>query len=334
MPEGHSVHRLARQFADVFAGEQLAVSSPQGRFADGAALLDGRVLQSVRAHGKQLFLRFEGELYLHVHLGLYGAWDFGGDKTFAGASSIGAPRRVGERELPGAVPATGAVPTTGGARDGGTGDVGARDGGTGDDGTGDDGAAAYAGPPAPVRAVRVRLASDHGWADLRGASVCAVATEPEVDAVLARLGPDPLDAHEDARAAGEEFARRILRRRTPVARLLMDQAVVAGIGNVYRAELLFRSRLDPALPGAEVGTERAFALWDDAVAAMRNGVRDGRIVTTDPELWPRGSHALPDPEHAHYVYKRHGRPCRVCGEDVRLADEAGRKLYWCPSCQA
>uniref|UniRef100_UPI0039EF6628 DNA-formamidopyrimidine glycosylase family protein n=1 Tax=Sinomonas sp. G460-2 TaxID=3393464 RepID=UPI0039EF6628 len=79
MPEGHSIHRLARQFGDVFAGERLGVSSPQGRFAGGAALLDGRVLEAARAHGKQLFLRFEGGLSLHVHLGLYGAWDFGGD---------------------------------------------------------------------------------------------------------------------------------------------------------------------------------------------------------------------------------------------------------------
>ena len=99
MPEGHSVHRLARQFGDVFAGERLAVSSPQGRFAAGAALLDGHVLTAATAHGKHLFLDFDHGLVLHVHLGLYGAWDFGGDATFRGASSIGAPRKVGEREV-------------------------------------------------------------------------------------------------------------------------------------------------------------------------------------------------------------------------------------------
>ena len=99
MPEGHSVHRLARQFGDVFAGERLTVSSPQGRFAPGAALLDGHVLAGAIAHGKHLFLEFDHGLVLHVHLGLYGAWDFGGDSTFRGASSIGAPRKVGEREV-------------------------------------------------------------------------------------------------------------------------------------------------------------------------------------------------------------------------------------------
>lgn len=296
MPEGHSIHRLARQFRDVFAGERLSVTSPQGRFADGAALLDGRVLETARAHGKQLFLEFEGALYLHVHLGLYGAWDFGGDETFRGASSIGAPRRVGERELT------------------------------------DDDAAGYAGPPPPVGAVRVRLASEHGWADLRGATVCSAVTEPEVEAVLARLGPDPLGLALGGRDSGEEFAERIARRRTPIGRLLMDQAVVAGIGNVYRAELLFRARMDPALPGVAAGRERTLALWADAVAALGQGVRDGRIVTTDPWCWTNPD-GLPDPAEAHWVYKRHGLDCRLCGTTVLLGDEAGRKLYWCPGCQ-
>ncbi|WP_138443479.1 Fpg/Nei family DNA glycosylase [Sinomonas susongensis] len=298
MPEGHSIHRLARQFDDVFAGERLVVTSPQGRFADGAALLDGRVLESARAHGKQLFLRFEGSQFLHVHLGLYGAWDFGGDASFRGASSIGAPRRVGEREV-----------------------------------ADDDEGAAYAGPPPPVGAVRVRLASEHGWADLRGATVCSVATEPEIEAVLARLGPDPLGLPLEGTDPGEEFARRVSRRRTPIARLLMDQSIVAGIGNVYRAELLFRTRLDPATAGSALGPERALGLWVDAVRAMTDGVQAGRIVTTDPSYWTCGAGTLPDPEEAHWVYRRHGLGCRICGTPVRLADEAGRKLYWCPACQ-
>ena len=164
MPEGQSGHRLARQFGDVFAGERLAVSSPQGRFAPGAALLDGHIMTSATAHGKHLFLEFEHGLLLHVHLGLYGAWDFGGDASFRGASSIGAPRKVGEREL---------------YDDGGAAEPA-------------DVVAAYAGPPEPVGAVRVRLVSGHGWADLRGATTCEAITEAEAAGVLARLGPDPL----------------------------------------------------------------------------------------------------------------------------------------------
>ena len=306
MPEGHSVHRLARQFGDVFAGERLTVSSPQGRFAPGAALLDGHIMTSATAHGKHLFLEFEHGLLLHVHLGLYGAWDFGGDASFRGASSIGAPRKVGEREL---------------YDDGGAAEPA-------------DVVAAYAGPPEPVGAVRVRLVSGHGWADLRGATTCEAITEAEAAAVLARLGPDPLRNRPGDRDA---FAATVAAKRTPLAGLLMDQKVIAGVGNVYRAELLFRQRLNPWLPGAGLSPGAALRLWDDTAAMMSDGVRDGRIITTPPRYWngsASGSRlALPDPDHAHFVYRRHGLDCRDCGTPVALTELAARKLYWCPRCQ-
>ena len=303
MPEGHSVHRLARQFGDVFAGERLAVSSPQGRFAQGAALLDGHTLVSSVAHGKHLFLEFGHGLLLHVHLGLYGAWDFGGDATFRGASSIGAPRKVGEREVYDDAEASGP--------------------------------AAYAGPPAPVGAVRVRLAGAHGWADLRGATTCEAITDAEAAAVLARLGPDPLRNLPGDRDA---FSATVAAKRTPLAALLMDQKVIAGVGNVYRAELLFRQRLNPWLPGAELSPDAARRLWDDTAAMMTDGVRDGRIITTPPQYW-NGAGAgvsrgvLPAPEEAHFVYRRHGLGCRDCGTPVALTELGARKLYWCPACQ-
>jgi len=294
VPEGHSVHRLARQFQDVFGGRCLDVSSPQGRFAAGAALLTGHTMVDSMAHGKQLFLRFDHELFLHVHLGLYGAWSFGGDSSFTGASSIGAPRRIGERE---AGPAAG-----------------------------DD---AYSGPPAPVGAVRVRLVSDHGWADLRGATTCAAITAEEAAAVLARLGPDPLHNNAGDR---EEFIRRLRRRKTAVALLLMDQSVLAGVGNIYRAEVLFRQAVDPWTPGTSIDPETAGRLWDDTVDTMSDGVRDGRIVTTPPALWTEGSVVAPDAD-AHFVYKRDGLPCRACGTVVGMTEIGARKLYWCPGCQ-
>lgn len=298
MPEGHSIHRLARQFQDVFAGRTLEVSSPQGRFTAGAAILDRHTLLEATAHGKQLFLRFDHGVLLHVHLGLYGAWSFGGDESFTGASSIGAPRRIGERET--FAPA-----------------------GAGSPGTG------YEGPPEPVGAVRVRLVSASGWADLRGATTCAAITEAEASAVLARLGPDPLHNRPGDR---EEFIRRVLRRKTAVGLLLMDQAIVAGIGNIYRAEVLFRQGVDPWTPGTSLDAETAGRLWDDTVATMSDGVRDGRIVTTPPALWSGGKAGAADGE-AHFVYKRQGQPCLRCGETVGMAEIAARKLYWCPGCQ-
>lgn len=295
MPEGHSVRRLAHQFGDVFTGEALSVSSPQGRFAAGAALLDGHTLTDSRAHGKHLFLHFDHAMVLHVHLGLYGAWDFGGDATFRGASSIGAPRKVGEQEL--------------------------------FDDDGDDGD--YQGPPEPRGAVRVRLVSAHGWADLRGATTCAVITEAEALAVLARLGPDPLRNLPGDRS---RFAAGLQARKTPVAALLMDQKVIAGVGNVYRAEVLFRQQLDPWLPGNALSRGAAELLWDDTAAVMADGVRDGRIITTPAVYWDADA-LLPAGEHAHYVYKREGLPCRVCAGPVAVTGFVGRKLYWCPGCQ-
>ena len=81
MPEGHSVHRITRQFARNFVGRRIESWSPQGRFAEGAAILDGRTMTDAKAVGKQMFLEFDGEVWLRVHLGIYGAWDFAGDIT-------------------------------------------------------------------------------------------------------------------------------------------------------------------------------------------------------------------------------------------------------------
>ena len=90
MPEGHSVHRIARQFDRNFVGRAVAASSPQGRFVEGAHVLDGRTATAVRAVGKQMFLEFDDDLWLRVHLGMYGAWDFAGeievDPTIASAN--------------------------------------------------------------------------------------------------------------------------------------------------------------------------------------------------------------------------------------------------------
>ncbi|GGG62014.1 formamidopyrimidine-DNA glycosylase [Kocuria dechangensis] len=296
MPEGHSIHRLARQFADCFAGQRLAVSSPQGRFAAGAAALDGAVLEGARAHGKQLFLDFAGDRVLRSHLGLYGAWSFGGTERFRGASSIGAPRRIGEREVhdDDAVPSCGPLV-----------------------------------PPPPVGAVRVRLVGDEGWADLRGPTVCVLETRAEAEAVRARLGPDPLDPHADP----GPFVAAVRRSRRPVGALLMDQAVVAGVGNIYRAEALFRRGIDPMAPGRSLGEEPLRELWADVVALMRTGVRLGRIVTTDPADRPGVAEAEAWPAHAHLVYKRQGLPCRRCGTAVAAGELEGRSLFWCPSCQ-
>ncbi|MGO2054052.1 MAG: Fpg/Nei family DNA glycosylase [Glutamicibacter sp.] len=312
MPEGHSLHRLSRQFDDVFGGQAVQVSSPQGRFASDAARIDGHELEHAFAKGKQLFCRFSNDLYLRVHLGLYGAFDFGGDSLFAGASSIGAPRRIGEREA--------SMQET----------------------------ASYSGPPAPIGAVRARIVSKHGWADLRGPTACEVLDIDQVQGQLAKLGPDPL-AGASARfqsAKGQvepgvdqryldaglrEFRVKLARTSTPIGVALMNQNLISGVGNIYRAEALFRNRVCPSLPSNQLSGRTANRLWWDIVAIMEDGVRDGKIITTreedrDPEgvLWP---------DNAYYVYQRQGMGCRKCPGSIRLEEVAGRKLYWCPRCQ-
>jgi endonuclease-8 len=262
MPEGHTLHRLARAQRARFAGRSVHVTSPQGRFAE-AALVDGRVLDEVSAHGKHLFAAF-GDRVVHVHLGLFG--------------------RVQE-------------------------------------GDGE--------PPPPVGAVRMRWVAETGWSDLRGPTACEVISPSEVDAIRARLGPDPLGRRPD----GDRAFARIARSRAPIAGLLLDQAVVAGVGNVYRAEILYRHRIDPYLPGRLLDADRWGPLWRDLVALMRAGLRSGIIVTTEPTDRDRRT-GRASRDDAFYVYRRAGLPCRICATPIRMQVLAARKLYWCPTCQA
>lgn len=332
MPEGHSVHRIARQFARNFVGRPVAASSPQGRFAEGAAVLDGRTVENVQAVGKQMFLETEGDLWLRVHLGLYGAWDFAGeilvDPTIASAngrmgqtnqrgtdldedrihddagenslSSIGAPRRtrVHVRMSEG---------TTGLAEE-------------------------TEWPPPVVGQVRLRLLTDSTCADLRGPTACVLQTPEEMLATVAKLGPDPLVGDPDE---GEErFVAAVRRKPTPIALLLMDQSVVSGIGNVYRAELLFRAGLNPHTPGRDVPEETVRALWRDWVRLLAIGVETGQMMTMDDLTPDQYRAAMAHRDDRHWVYHRTGLPCRVCGTAIVLEEIGARKLYWCPRCQA
>ncbi|HZA17326.1 MAG TPA: zinc finger domain-containing protein [Pseudonocardiaceae bacterium] len=267
MPEGHTTHRLARRHQQCYGGSPVAVSSPQGRFASAAAVLDGRVLHCAEAVGKHLFHVYTPDLVVHVHLGLYGAFT--------------------EAALP---------------------------------------------VQPPRGQVRMRLVGPTHWTDLRGPTVCELITEAEMGAVSARLGPDPLRRDADPDRAWA----RISRSRAALATLLMDQSVLAGVGNVYRAELLFRHQLDPLQPGCALSAGQWSALWSDLVKLMREGVRRGRIDTVRPEHDPvRMGRAPRQDRHGGevYVYRRAGAPCLVCGTTVVTVRHVGRNLYWCPCCQ-
>ena len=276
MPEGHTLHRLARTHQRRYAGKAVAVSSPQGRFATNAEIVDGRVLERAEAHGKHLFHHYGPDLVVHVHLGLYGK--FGDVKH-----PVDAPRGL----------------------------------------------------------VRMRIVGPTHYADLRGPTTCELITDHEADAVHARLGVDPLRADADPDRAWV----RISRSRAPLATLLMDQAVIAGVGNVYRAEALFRHGLDPLLPGRALAREQWDLLWADIVELLRDGVKRGKIETLreehDPRLLAPADGGVPLPPgrggalcaRRVYTYRRTGQPCLVCGTPIAQDKHLARNLFWCPTCQ-
>jgi endonuclease-8 len=335
MPEGHSVHRIARQFARNFTGRAVRASSPQGRFAEGAAVLDGREMLSAKAVGKQMFLEFEGAVWLRVHLGLYGAWDFAGD-IVADPTIASANGRMGQTNQRGT-------------------DLAAADEGAIYDDAGENSLTSIGAPrrsrvhvrmseqtrdladegdewpPPVVGQVRLRLLNDTTCADLRGPTACALQTTDEMLATVAKLGPDPLVG--DVAEGEERFVRTVRRKPTPIALLLMDQAVVSGIGNVYRAEMLFRARLEPHTPGRDVPEEVVRALWRDWVELLSIGVETGQMMTMDGLTGDAYRAAMARRDDRHWVYHRAGLPCRVCGTEIALEEIGARKLYWCPSCQ-
>lgn len=326
MPEGHSVHRIARQFALHFVGHTVAVSSPQGRFAVGARELDGREMTKAMAVGKQMFLEFDHDRWLRVHLGLYGAWDFAGDIT-ADATIASSNGRIGQTNQRGTLGAS--------ARDNESSlsSIGAprlarlrmseQENST---------QGAFTFPPEPIGAVRVRLLTDATVADLRGPTACEVLQPEEVKSAIAKLGPDPLVGRN--RAGEERFVKAVRSKAVPIGLLLMDQSVVSGIGNVYRAEMLFRARLNPHLPGKLVPEEIVRALWADWTKLLKIGVKTGQMLTMDGLRGKKYEAALASRDDRHWVYHRTGLPCRVCGTPIVMEEVGGRKLYYCPTDQA
>ena len=117
----------------------------------------------------------------------------------------------------------------------------------------------------------------------------------------------------------------------------MDQAVLAGVGNVYRAEVLFRHRIHPLRPGRTLRVGQWRAMWADLVELMAEGVRTGRIDTVRPEHTPEAMGRPPrvdDHGGEVYVYRRTGQPCLVCGSLVRTEVLVGRNVFWCPTVSA
>ncbi len=263
MPEGNEIHRHADIQTKLFAGKTVRVDAPNGRFEEGARLLNRRKLRVVEGFGKHLFYDFGKDRQLHIHLGLYGKFRDG--------------------EMP------------------------------------------Y---PEPKGALRIRISNAVHWLELRGPTACEVLTDDAREKLLARIGPDPLRADADF----QKVVSRITHSRTPIGALLMDQSVIAGLGNIYRAELLFRARINPFVPGSHTAPTQITAIWKEAKVLMQDGMLDRRIVTTRPADRPHPKGKARRLE-THYVYRRKDLPCFLCRTKIQMQEFVGRKLYWCPTCQ-
>jgi endonuclease-8 len=262
MPEGHTIHRIAKDHVRDFVGQQLAVSSPQGRFASGAKILTGRTLESVEAHGKHLCYRWSGRKLLHIHLGLYGKF-----------------RR---HRIP---------------------------------------------VPEPRGQVRLRVVGQQKAFDLNGPNRCEIITKKQWSVIQARLGPDPL--REDADA--EEAWQRVNRSRAAIGTLLLNQSVIAGVGNVYRSETLYLLGIHPDTPGSALSREEFDALWSKLRALLKIGVRYNRIIIANPADVGKPRSRM-NGEECLLVYKRES--CVQCDSAIESWLLGARKIYACPHCQS
>jgi endonuclease-8 len=293
MPEGNEIHRWAARHTAAFAGRPVRVDGPQGRFTD-ADVIDGRKLERVLAVGKHLGYDFGKDRILHVHLGLQG------DFTEGSGSLPEVKGALRLRMWNATAVKKPAVP----------GESKRHAWYSEDDGTG-------------------HLSPEQiAWVELRGPMDCSLYTQEKWEALKKKLGPDPLNGDKP-----EKMLAKVAKSRKSIAELLMDQTMFAGIGNIFRAELLYRARLSPFRPGKDVDEKTLRSIWKDAEALMPAAMIDRRIVTTKPADRPhKRGQALK--EEAHYVYRRNGLPCFVCEAVVKKQEMAGRNLFWCPSCQA
>lgn len=272
MPEGHSVHRIARDHSKLFARQKMIVTSPQGRFLEEAKKLSGRHLVAAEAFGKHLIYLWGTKskvptenatpaAIMHVHLGLYGKFRLHPNPA-----------------------------------------------------------------PDPRGAVRVRMIGYEKAFDLNGPNCCELLDKEAFRQLKDRIGPDPL--RDDANP--ERAWQRITKSRKAIAGLLLDQSVIGGIGNIFRAEILFKLRIHPETRGNELSREQFDSLWALTVRLLEVGLKYNRIITVDREDVDKPLSRLSRFERL-LVYKKNR--CSTCGQRVKCWEVASRKMYACEACQ-
>ena len=257
MPEGHTIHRAARDHHRVLAGQKLSISSPQGRFSEGASLLNAQFCETVEAFGKHLLYMFQNNSALHIHLGLFG--------------------RIHKKKLP---------------------------------------------STNPRGSVRVRLAGKTHLVDIIGPTVCEVIDQPGIDALIKRIGPDVLRSDSNREIAFQK----IRRSKAPIGRLIMDQSVMSGIGNIYRSEILWRQAIHPETPGRAIERQTFNLIWDDAAKLLAIGVKRNAIITVESELLSK--------KRVGEKYNIFGKAtCPRCNGEVRRFEINNRRTFVCDICQ-
>ena len=129
----------------------------------------------------------------------------------------------------------------------------------------------------PRGAVRVRLIGKTHAVDINGPTICRILDSNAVTALINRIGPDVLRSDSNPDIA---FAK-ITKSKAPIGQLIMNQSVMAGIGNIYRSEILWRQSIHPETPGREISRETFDQLWADAKALLKIGVKHNAIITVD-----------------------------------------------------
>ncbi len=257
MPEGHTIHRAARDHRKIFANQILNVSSPQGRFADGANILNKNLCSDVEAFGKHLLYHFKNGQTLHVHLGLFG--------------------RINKHKLP---------------------------------------------LKEPKGAVRVRLVGQTHAVDINGPTICKLLKTPDALLLMKKIGPDLL--RPDAKS--ELAFKKIAASRTPIGRLIMDQSVMAGVGNIYRSEILWRQKIHPQTPGKEISQTTFNRLWADAKYLLELGVKHNAIITIDKEKPSKTKYR----ERVNIFGKD---KCPKCKSEISRITISSRRAFVCETCQ-
>jgi endonuclease VIII len=261
MPEGHTVHRMAKDHFRWLGQEKLKITSPQGRFATESSLISGRVLKSVEAHGKHLYYSFGATRVLHIHLGLYG-------KYRLHKSPASEPRG----------------------------------------------------------AVRVRFVGKQHTLDLHGPNQCQLLDKSGLIESRAKLGQDPLRDDADP----DRVREKILKSKRAIGTLLLDQCLIAGIGNIYRAEILFLNRIHPTRLGSSLAGNEFELIWSTAVELLRIGVKYDRIITVPRERTDKPLSRLNAKERL-CVYKKDF--CIECGTAIESWSLGNRQIYACNRCQ-